>query len=164
MQKAPIPKNEEERLIAVHNLAILDTEPEKRFDAITEEVKDKLDVPISTLTIIDKDREWFKSKQGVDKKEGKRDISFCGHALLATEIFIIEDTLKDERFKDNPMVVGEPYIRFYAGISLRDNKTKQPIGVLCIKDIKPRKLTLEEINILMNLASQAEREVNKDNI
>ncbi len=164
MQKAPIPKNEEERLVAVHNLAILDTEPEKRFDDITKEVKDKLDVPISTLTIIDKDREWFKSKQGVEKKEGKRDISFCGHALLATEIFIIEDTLKDERFKDNPMVVGEPYIRFYAGVSLRDSKTKQPIGVLCVKDIKPRTLTLEEINILMNFANQAEREVNKNNI
>lgn len=159
---APIPENEKERLIALHNLAILDTEPEKRFDFITKEVKDKLNVPISTLTIIDKDREWFKSKQGVEAKEGKREISFCGHALLATEIFIVEDTLKDDRFKDNPMVVGEPYVRFYAGISLRDHKTKQPVGVLCIKDMKPRKLSLDEINILMDLSSQAEREINKE--
>lgn len=163
MQKAPIPQNEEERLIAVHNLAILDSEPEERFDDITKEVKNKLNVPISTLTIVDKDREWFKSKQGLNKSEGKREISFCGHALLATEIFIVEDTLKDDRFKDNPMVVGEPHIRFYAGISLRDYKTKQPVGVLCIKDIKPRRLNLEEINILMELADKAEKEINKNN-
>lgn len=163
MQKAPIPKNEEERLVAVHNLAILDSEPEKRFDDITKEVKEKLNVPISTLTIVDKDREWFKSKQGLDKREGKREVSFCGHALLATEIFIVEDTIKDNRFKDNPMVVGEPYIRFYAGISLRDYQTKQPVGVLCIKDTKPRKLNLEEINILMELADKAEKEINKNN-
>jgi len=163
MQNAPIPKNEEERLVAVHNLAILDTEPEKGFDDITKEVKEKLNVPISTLTIIDKDREWFKSKQGITKTEGKREVSFCGHALLATEIFIIEDTLKDDRFKDNPMVVGDPHIRFYAGISLRDYKTKLPVGVLCVKDIVPRKLSLEEINILMELASRAERELNRNN-
>lgn len=163
MQKAPIPNDEDERLIAVHNLAILDTEPEKRFDTITKEAKDKLGVPISTLTIIDKDREWFKSKQGINQNEGKREVSFCGHALLATEIFIVEDTLKDERFKDNPMVVGEPYIRFYAGVSLRDKHTKQPVGVLCVKDTKPRKLSFEEINILMDLASRAEIELNNTN-
>jgi diguanylate cyclase len=163
MQKAPIPKNEQERLIAVHNLAILDSEPEARFDNITKEVKEKLNVPISTLTIIDKDREWFKSKQGLSKTEGKREVSFCGHALLATEIFIVEDTLKDDRFKDNPMVVGGPHIRFYAGISLRDYITKLPVGVLCVKDIIPRKLKLEEINILMELASRAEKEINNNN-
>jgi GAF domain-containing protein len=160
MELAPIPKNEKERIEALHRLAILDTKPEARFDDITKEVIEKLKVPISTVTIVDEDREWFKASQGLDSKEGKRSISFCGHALLASNIFIIEDTLKDERFKDNPMVIGEPYIRFYAGISLRDYRTHLPVGVLCVKDIKPRILTLEEINILMELANRTEKELN----
>ena len=127
MTLAPIPENEEERLEAVHSLAILDTDPEVRFDNLTKEAIEKIKVPISTITIIDKEREWFKSSPGLVNKEGKRDVSFCGHALLATDLFIVEDTLKDDRFKDNPMVVGEPHIRFYAGISIRDFKTKLPI-------------------------------------
>lgn len=160
MQIAPIPDNEKERLEALHSLAVLDTNPEERFDNITNEAILKLKVPISTLTLIDKNREWFKSAKGVSNKEGDRSVSFCGHALLASNIFIVEDTLKDDRFKDNPMVVGKPYIRFYAGISLRDYKTHLPVGVFCIKDTKPRKLTLDEINILMDLASRAEKELN----
>jgi len=157
---APVPENERERLEALHRLAIMDTDPEKRFDDITKEAIEKLHVPISTITIVDEEREWFKSSQGMNTKEGRRSTSFCGHALLASNIFIVEDTLEDERFKDNPMVVGEPYIRFYAGISLRDYKTHLPIGVFCIKDIKPQKLTLEKINILMELAGRAEKELN----
>lgn len=160
MQKAPIPQNEDDRIAAVHNLAILDTSPEKRFDDITKEAIEKLKVPISTITIVDKDREWFKSNPGLDNKEGPRETSFCGHALFATSIFIVEDTLEDERFKDNPMVIGKPYIRFYAGISLLDHKTGLPVGVMCIKDTKPRKLSLDEINILMELAGRAEKELN----
>lgn len=162
MTLAPIPENEEERLVAVHSLAILDTNPEARFDNLTKEAIEKIKVPISTIAIIDKEREWFKSSPGLVNKEGKRDISFCGHALLATDLFIVEDTLKDDRFKDNPMVVGEPHIRFYAGISIRDYKTKLPVGVFCVKDIIPRKLNLEEINILMDLASRAEEELNSN--
>lgn len=160
MKLASIPTNEAERLKALHKLALLDTMPEKRFDSITKEAISRLKVPISTLTLIDSKREWFKSSQGIDYKEGDRAISFCGHALLATNIFIVEDTLKDDRFKDNPMVIGRPYIRFYAGISLRESQSGLPIGVLCIKDIKPRKLTSEEINILIELASRAEKELN----
>lgn len=159
---APIPENEKERLEALHRLAIMDTIPEERFDSITKEATEKLKVPISTITIVDEKREWFKSSQGISSKGGDRSTSFCGHALLASNIFIIEDTLLDERFKDNPMVIGNPYIRFYAGISLRDYKTHLPVGVMCIKDIKPRKLKLEEINILMELASHAERELNRN--
>jgi GAF domain-containing protein len=162
MKLAPIPKNEEERLEALHKLAILDTKPEGRFDEITKEATRRLKVPISTLTLVDKNREWFKSTQGIDNKEGERAISFCGHALLATNIFVVEDTLKDDRFKDNPMVIGSPYIRFYSGISLIDYKTGLPVGVLCIKDTKPRKLTLPEINILLELASRAEKELNAE--
>lgn len=161
MKKAPIPKNEKERLEAVHRIAILDTEPEGRFDVLTKEAVEKIKVPISTLTILDSKREWFKSCQGLDKKEGERAISFCGHALLVKNIFFVEDTLKDPRFADNPMVIGSPYIRFYGGISLVDYKTGQYIGVFCIKDTKPRTLNADEVDILMDLADRAEKELNK---
>jgi hypothetical protein len=102
MQKAPIPADEKERLDAVHRAAILDTAPEERFDKLTKEAVEKLHVPISTVSILDSDREWFKSCVGTDQKEGDRSISFCGHALLAKDIFIVEDTFKDERFANNP--------------------------------------------------------------
>lgn len=161
MIKAPIEQNEEERILAVHRLAILDTEPEERFDKFTREAVEKLKVPISTVTIIDEDREWFKSCQGVDAKEGNRSVSFCGHAMYSSVLFVVEDTFNDPRFVDNPMVINPPHIRFYAGARLLDQKTALPVGVFCIKDIKPRKLTLEEIDIFMNLAKQVENEVNK---
>lgn len=161
MQKAPIPQDEEERLAAVHKMAILDTEPEERFDAITKEAVWKLHVPISTIAILDKDREWFKSCQGLDEKEGERAISFCGHTLLASSIFIVEDTLKDPRFADNPMVTGYPFIRFYAGIALLDHKTGKAVGVFCVKDTKPRVFTIDEISIITELADRAEKELNK---
>ncbi len=163
MKKAPIPENEKERLDAVHRLAILDTKPEKRFDELTREAVEKLHVPISTVTIIDENREWFKSAVGLNEKEGERAISFCGHALLAENIFVVEDTLKDSRFADNPMVVGHPFIRFYAGIALVDHKTNYLIGVFCVKDTKPRIFSVDEIAILMDLAERAEKELNGEN-
>ena len=129
MQKAPIPDNESDRLAAVHRLAVLDTVPEKRFDDLTKEATERLLVPISTVTIVDSNREWFKSQQGLNKNDGDRAVSFCGHALFAKDMFIVEDALKDPRFADNPMVVGPPFIRFYAGIALLDHKTGQPVGV-----------------------------------
>jgi len=139
MKRAPIPQNEPRRLKAVESLGILNTEPEERFDKITKDACDRLSLPISTITILDKDREWYKSCQGLNAKEGPRDISFCGHAMLSSMIFIVEDTLKDVRFKDNPMVINPPYIRFYAGVSLHEKKSKLPIGVLCVKDYRTLK-------------------------
>jgi GAF domain-containing protein len=161
MQKAPIESNEEQRLTALHNLAILDTEPEERFDFLTKQAIQKLNVPISTISIIDKNREWYKSCQGINQKENPRETSFCGHAMFSLILFIVEDTLKDARFVDNPMVINPPYIRFYAGIRLLDHKTNLPIGVFCVKDIKPRKLSLAETEILMDLGAQAEKEINQ---
>lgn len=162
MKEAPIPDNEKERLEAVHEMAILDTEPEERFDHITREAVEKIKIPISTITILDSKREWFKSCQGLSQKEGERAISFCGHALLAKNIFFVEDTLKDPRFADNPMVKGSPYIRFYAGVALIDRKTGHYIGVFCVKDTKPRTLTAEEVEIFLDLADRAENELNKE--
>jgi GAF domain-containing protein len=163
MKKAPIHPNEKERMDAVHKAAILDTETEERFDSLTKEAIKRLKVPMSSLTILDFNREWFKSFQGMEEREGDRGTSFCGHALLAKDIFIVEDTLKDERFFDNPMVIGKPFVRFYAGVALfdRKNKTGMPIGVFCVKDTKPRNFEVEEIEILIDLAIRAEKELNK---
>ena len=161
MQIPHIPQNEAERLEALWQMKILDTAPEVRFDRITKEAAEKLRVPISTISIIDKDREWYKSCIGLDIKEQPREISFCAHALLSREIFIIEDTKKDPRFVDNPQVVGYPYIRSYAGITLRDKKTGFPIGVLCVKDNKPRSFSSEDISSLIELGAKAEEELNR---
>ena len=156
---APIPEDEKNRMEAVLGLALLDTKPEERFDKITRAATNAFNVPISTITIVDANREWHKSCVGLDEKEGERAISFCGHALLAGDIFIVEDTLHDERFKDNPMVVGYPFIRFYAGIALYDQKSGQPVGVFCIKDTKPKVLTLEEVSLMTDFADRAEKEL-----
>lgn len=161
MQKAPIPSNENKRLCAVRDLKILDTGLEERFDRITKEASLRFKVPISTITIIDHEREWFKSATGISSKESPRDISFCGHALVTEVMMIIEDTLKDPRFADNPMVTSTPFVRFYAGKSLYERKTGLPVGVFCIKDYKPRKMDLDEINDFLELATKAEDELNK---
>ncbi len=160
MQSAPLPTNEDERLKKIMDLGLLDSAPEERFDTITREAMTAFNVPISTITIMDKDREWYKSRQGLDSTEAPRAISFCAHAMLSRDVFIVEDALEDERFKDNPMVIGKPYIRFYAGVALYD-KMGMNIGVLCIKDTKPRKFSTEDISKLMDLASRAEAEFNK---
>lgn len=164
MKKFPVPENEKERLEAVHKMAILDTEPEERFDVLTKEAVEKLKLPISTITILDEDREWFKSCQGLAKKEEKRVFSFCSHALLAKNIFFVEDTLKDPRFMNNPIVVGPPHVRFYAGIAVIHRKTGHYIGVFCVKDTKPRSFNEEEVDIFLNIADRVEDELNKDRL
>lgn len=158
MRAAELPHNETERLKKVKALGLLDTAPEERFDVITREALQAFNVPISTITIIDEKREWYKSCQGVNTKEVPREISFCAHAMLSRHVFIVEDTLKDPRFADNPMVVGKPHIRFYAGVSLYD-KAGVPIGVFCIKDIKPRKLSPAQVVTLLQFANRATQEL-----
>jgi len=158
MQKAPIPENEKSRLIALHKLGLLDTAPEERFDRITRIACIVFKVPISTLTLVDDTREWFKSCQGLSEKEGDRAISFCGHALTAVDILVIPDTKKDERFSDNPMVVGKPYIRFYAGVPIM-SADGEPVGVFCIKDTKPRTFSKDDEEVLMGLAQWAGMEL-----
>lgn len=163
MQIAPIPKDEINRLKAVRGLGILDTIKEKRFDDITKGAAEKLCVPISAISIVDESREWYKACYGIDVREGKRDISFCGHALVeSSDIFVVEDTLKDDRFADNPYVISDPYIRFYAGVRLFDLKTRQPVGVFCVKDKKPRKLSVDELATVLDYAAKAEEEINKE--
>ena len=157
----PMHEREEERLQVVNNLGILDTEPEPEFDSLTKEAIEKLHVPISTISIIDKDREWFKSCQGIDLKEGPRNISFCGYAMLAKNMFIVEDTTLDDRFKNNPYVTGYPFIRFYAGMAIIDSVSKLPVGVFCVKDTKPRTFSMDDLAIFMDIAGKVEQLINQ---
>ncbi len=157
--EAPIPENEKERIISLRSLGILDTPPEERFDRITKLAVHLFKIPISTITLIDSKREWFKSCQGLSKREGKRAISFCGHALLDEDLFIVPDAKKDERFANNPMVKGPPFIRFYAAFPLKAADGKK-VGVFCIKDHKPRRLAKEQISLLKDLSAWAELELN----
>ena len=161
MINAPIPPDEQSRLDALYKLGLLDTPPEERFDRITGEAVRRFNVMLSSITLIDKDREWFKSCAGIPtNKEGPREISFCGYALTQKDIFVIEDTTKDPRFVDNPYVTGPPFVRFYAGVALHDALTNQPIGVFCIKDNKPRSFNEQDISDLLNFAKLAEKELN----
>jgi GAF domain-containing protein len=159
--KAPLHNKENQRLEALHRLNI-DNNSDPKYDELTREASEKLNVPISTISIVDENKEFYKSCQGLDVKEGDRDIAFCSWALLSNDVFIVEDTLKDDRFKDNPYVTGKPFIRFYAGFSIIDFKTRLPVGVFCVKDTKPRKLSSEEIGILFELARRAESLINSN--
>lgn len=136
MQIPAKPADEPARLDALRALNILDTSPEERFDRLTRLAKRLFDVPIALVSLVDVDRQWFKSCVGLDASETPRDISFCGHAIVGDEILMIRDTLVDERFHDNPLVTGAPHIRFYAGCPLRvPNGSK--IGTLCLIDADP---------------------------
>ena len=161
MKKAPIPADEIERLAALKAKNVLDTPPEYRFDRITKAVAENLRVPISTISLIDQDREWFKSSVGVSATEGPRESSFCGHTITRGSLFVVEDTHKNKDFADNPQVTNPPHIRFYAGVTLHDHKTHLPIGAFCVKDTKPRNLSMPELNTLLTKAHEAEVELNK---
>ena len=153
--KAPeYPKNEDIRVAALRSLDILDTEPEERFDRLTRIAKRLFKVPIALVSFVDINRQWFKSCQGLEVKEMPRDISFCGHAILGDDIFIISDTLLDDRFYDNPLVINEPRIRFYAGIPLVISNEIR-VGTLCLIDREPRILSEEDKELLRDLGQMA---------
>lgn len=158
MKKPDTPKNEKSRLYALRSLNVLDTPAEERFERLTRLAKRLFDVPIALVTLVDENRQWFKSHVGLNMTETPRDISFCGHAILGNDIFIIPDTIKDERFSDNQLVLNEPYIRFYAGCPLRylDGSI---LGTLCIIDTRPRDLNAEDLNALKDLTELAEQEL-----
>ena len=158
MKKPDVPQDEEARLKTLQSLNILDTPSEERFDRLTRMAKRMFDVPIALVSLVDENRQWFKSCVGLSVRETPRDISFCGHAILGNEIFIIPDTTKDERFADNPLVTNEPNIRFYAGCPLRFTDGSA-LGTLCIIDRKPRNLSSDDLEALQDLASTAEREL-----
>ena len=158
MKPPDIPEDEPLRLDTLRSLTILDTPPEERFDRLTRMANRLFDVPIALVSLVDENRQWFKSCVGLDVSETPRSVSFCGHAILGDRIFIIEDATQDPRFADNPLVVGEPHVRFYAGCPLRDVEGHK-LGTLCIIDREPRTLSGEDCDILEDLAAMVEREL-----
>jgi len=152
------PINEAQRLDTLRSLNVLDSAPEERFDRLTRLAKRLFGVPIALVSLVDANRQWFKSCVGLDATETSRDISFCGHAILEDDILVVPNALTDERFHDNPMVTGEPNIRFYAGCPLTVvNGSK--LGTLCLIDVNPRQMSEDDLVLLRDLARMAEQEL-----
>ena len=151
MKQADIPLNEKERLKTLKSINVLDTAAEERFDRITRMAKRMFNVPIALISLVDENRQWFKSCIGLDIREASREISFCGHAILGDDVFIIPAASKDERFFDNPMVVDEPHAEFYAGCPLIVNGYR--LGTLCLVDHIERTFNNDDIAALKDLAA-----------
>ncbi|MBI3344927.1 MAG: EAL domain-containing protein [Gammaproteobacteria bacterium] len=158
MKEAPLPPDESVRLSTLYALSILDTPPEARFDRITRFAMRLFDVPIALITLVDAERQWFKSCQGLDVSETPRGISFCGHAILEDRALVVSDALLDERFADNPLVTGEPHIRFYAGFPISAPNGSR-LGTFCVVDRRPRHLDQEQLDTLRDMAVWAQDEL-----
>lgn len=158
MQKPTLPPNETLRIAELHQLGVLDTPPEERFDRITRTARTIFGVQIALISLVDVNRQWFKSKQGLDADETSRDISFCGHAIHTDHPFIIEDTLLDQRFSDNPLVTQAPYIRFYCGMPLH-GPSGMRLGTLCLIDSAAKQIQPDQLRTLKDLAVWAETEL-----
>lgn len=152
------PIDEVSRIDALESLEILDTLPEEKFHRITRLCCHVFDVPIALVSLVDSNRQWFKSCQGLDVRETSRDISFCGHAILANEVFVIPDTTKDARFADNPLVLNDPHIRFYAGYPLQSLNGSN-LGTLCIIGREAKEFTQKDIDALSDLGYIIEQEI-----
>ncbi len=153
MIKPSIPVNEVNRLKKLHSYQILDTPSESDYDEIVQLASQICNVPISLMTLVDKDRQWFKANIGLPVSETTRDISFCGHAINEDNILIVEDATKDKRFADNPLVTSDPNIKFYMGMPLT-TPDGYNIGTLCVIDHEPRVLSSEQQNAIRILAKQ----------
>lgn len=157
-QPAPVPENEEQRLMVLRGLGILDTLPEERFDRLTRLAAALFDVPTAFISLVDQDRQWLKSCHGLSLRETPREVSFCAHAILSREVTVVPDALLDPRFADNPMVVGDPRIRFYAGYPLILSGG-DCVGTLCVVDTRPRHPDETAIRLLRDLGGLAEQEL-----
>lgn len=153
MTAAPLPANEAERLVFLQGLTVLDTLPSKVLDGLTRCAARLCACPISLLSLVDKDRQWFKSRVGLEPAQTPRDFAFCAHAIHSPELLEVPDTLADARFADNPLVLGDPNIRFYAGVPVGDLGHR--LGTLCVIDTVPRVLTADERQSLTDLARLA---------
>lgn len=158
MPPACIPKNDDQRLASLARYNILDTDVEEVFDRITLMARSLFDTKIALVSLVDRDRQWFKSHIGLDVRETPRDQAFCGHAILQSEPLIVEDASKDQRFSDNPLVTSKPFIRFYAGAQLV-SKDGHKLGTLCVIDDKPRQLKEDDKRLLNELAKLAMNEI-----
>jgi diguanylate cyclase (GGDEF)-like protein len=150
--------DEARRLTSLHRLKILDTAPEERFDRITRLAKTLFGMPAAAVTLIDRDRQWFKSSVGMSIVETARGVSFCGHTIASEDMLVVPDATLDARFEDNPLVTGEPRVRFYAGspLWLPDGSK---VGALCLLDWRPRAFSSEDRTLLKDLARMTELEL-----
>lgn len=151
----PKPFNEKERLRELNRFSILDSAPEPEFDELVELASRICKAPISMISLVDEDRQWFKSKIGLSTDQTDRNISFCGHAILNNDVMVVADTTSDQRFSDNPFVTETPSIRFYAGAPIVSNG--HTLGTICILDVVPRNISEEEIRTLKILAGQVKK-------
>lgn len=155
---APYPTNEQARLRLLRSLGVLDTPAEEAFDRITRVVAELLQVPITLISLVDENRQWFKSRIGLEVCETSRDIAFCAHALHVADILLIEDATQDVRFSDNPLVTGAPHVRFYAGVPLRSDDGLV-LGTLCAIDTRARTLAPKALAAFKDLARVVERDL-----
>ena len=155
---APMPHDEDTRLNALRRTGIMDSAPEERFDRITRLAAALFDVPVSMVSLVEKDRQWFKSSVGTEVKETPREVSFCAHTILERDVLQVPDARLDPRFADNPLVTGPTQVRFYAGapVSLGDGSR---VGALCIVDQRPRQLDPAALQLLRDLAIFVEQEL-----
>ena len=158
MHIAETPENEIERLHALKASGLLDTAPAAEFDRFTRLAQALFGCKISLFSLVDEDRQWFKSRQGTALKETPRDVSFCAHAVFNNQLLYVPDASTDERFADNPLVTGAPAIRLYAGVPLH-SVDGFPLGTLCIIDDIPRELNQLQLTLLQDLAALAEAEI-----
>lgn len=148
---SPTPQNESKRLKVLWQYEVLDTVPEEVFDDLTELAARICEAPIALISLVDENRQWFKSKVGVTVSETSRDVSFCAYAITQSDLFIVSDATQDQRFANNPLVTSEPKIRFYAGAPLI-TPDGHALGTLCVIDKVPRELRLEQKQALRILA------------
>jgi phosphoribosyl 1,2-cyclic phosphodiesterase/CheY-like chemotaxis protein len=155
---APLPANESQRLATLHALRLLDTPAEERFDRYTRIAAQLFDVPIALVSLIDTDRQWYKSRHGIDLAESPRDTAFCAHTILDKAVLQVPDALQDARFADSPFVAGEPRVRFYAGAPLA-GADGSLLGALCVVDRRPRQLDEQQLALLRDLADLVQAEL-----
>lgn len=156
-----IPIDEKQRLEALYRLNLLDTEPVERYDRLTKLACEEFGVEISAISLLDSNRQWFKSITGLDVRETSREISFCGHTILEEGCFAVLDALRDSRFEDNPLVTSDPKIRFYAGCPIHDPSFRR-IGSLCLISRAPRSFDRKDMVKLHDLASMVDETIELD--
>ncbi len=154
MPAAPPPPREAERLEALRRYRLLDTGPEAAFDDLTALAAHVCGTPVALMTLLDSDRQWFKSRYNFGASETPRDIAFCGHAILGDGPMVVEDAALDARFAANPLVTADPHVRFYAGAAMRD-PAGHALGTVCVMDQAPRQLSGAQLDALSRLARQA---------
>jgi GAF domain-containing protein len=161
MPAADLPPDEEARLKALHELDLLDTEPEAEFDELVRRAAEATGAPVAVITLVDEARQWFKARVNLEMESSDRDLSFCAHAILTPgDLTVVPDTLDDERFSDNLLVTEDPNIRFYAGAPIF-TPDGHAAGTLCVIDTAPRDLSEEQAQALRALAAEVSRQIER---